>query len=85
MPPPRHLVSFDAILSRGGADGDMEMLIRRMTSLGMAPPGLQQALQVSGPAGNDRAARLREARQQAAKRPRISEPDAPHAVDPDAP
>ncbi|KAK0528696.1 hypothetical protein OC835_004566 [Tilletia horrida] len=71
LPPPRTLVTFDALLWRMAEDGTPECLVRRITAIDNANKALLDALNLNTPnTGGDRAAKLKELRA-AAKRTQV--------------
>ncbi|KAE8221960.1 hypothetical protein CF319_g4763 [Tilletia indica] len=62
IPGARTLVDFDCVIVRMGADDIYDAYIRRIMTLGPAPPALLQALEITSPGNDDRAERLRQAR-----------------------
>ncbi|KAE8222461.1 hypothetical protein CF319_g4345 [Tilletia indica] len=59
LPPPRTLVSFDAVLTKVRADGTMELSLRRINNIDAAPQNLLTGLHIGQAAGAERAARIR--------------------------
>ncbi|KAE8218025.1 hypothetical protein CF319_g8015 [Tilletia indica] len=86
LPPPRTLVSFDALLAKVSPQGDIQIILRRVTSLDSAPQGLLSALAIGTAGSSDRAARIREVRATKVKRQEAESSDpftAPPVGDPE--
>ncbi|KAE8226065.1 hypothetical protein CF326_g7763 [Tilletia indica] len=65
FPPPRTLVSFDGLLASGTSDGEISIILRRITTIAPAPQNLLASLSVGQGGVMDRAARIRLARAKA--------------------
>ncbi|KAK0519303.1 hypothetical protein OC834_005504 [Tilletia horrida] len=72
LPPPRTLVTFDALLWRIAEDGTPDCLVRRITAIDNASNALLEALDMLQNKSTDRAAKLKELRAAAKRAPASS-------------
>ncbi|KAE8227810.1 hypothetical protein CF326_g7280, partial [Tilletia indica] len=83
-PGPRALVTFDAVINKAGDDGMIHCYLRRITQIDNAAQTLLSALDIGKSAAGtgEKAALLRDLRENAAKRVKIEPPDSKPATTP---